>query len=385
MKKSDFSKNAPGEVIKTLKGFLAFVPTPLPPEVTWSNKLLFALSKADRSLARLAEIGNAFPVPHVVVRPFVRKEAVLSSQIEGTHTSFEELLSYEAGQLSLFGDLEDTREVHNYVRALDYGLERLETLPLSVRLIREIHGVLLRGVRGESMTPGEVRRSQNWIGRPGATLEQARYVPPPVNEIHNCLSDLERFIHQDSELPLLLRIGLIHYQFEAIHPFLDGNGRIGRLLVTFLLVAWELLSQPLLYLSSFIEANRQEYYDRLLAVSQKGEWEEWLLFFLEGVRSQAQDASQRITRLQTLRLKYHDQFTADRSRDKLERMVDYLIGSPITSISQAQESLEMGSYTTIQRHIEKLAALGIVREVTGKSRNRIYHADQILKVLEERI
>ena len=385
MKKSDFSKNAPGEVIKTLKGFLAFVPTPLPPDVTWSNKLLFALSKADRSLARLAEVGNAFPVPHVVVRPFVRKEAVLSSQIEGTHTSFEELLSYEAGQLSLFGDLEDTREVHNYVRALDYGLERLETLPLSVRLIREIHGVLLRGVRGESMTPGEVRRSQNWIGRPGATLEQARYVPPPVNEIHNCLSDLERFIHQDSELPLLLRIGLIHYQFEAIHPFLDGNGRIGRLLVTFLLVAWELLSQPLLYLSSFIEANRQEYYDRLLAVSQKGEWEEWLLFFLEGVRSQAQDASQRITRLQTLRLKYHDQFTADRSRDKLERMVDYLIGSPITSISQAQESLEMGSYTTIQRHIEKLAALGIVREVTGKSRNRIYHADQILKVLEERI
>jgi len=385
MKKSDFSKNAPGEVIKTLKGFLAFIPTPLPPDVTWSNKLLSALSKADRSLARLAEIGNAFPVPHMVVRPFVRKEAVLSSQIEGTLTSFEELLSYEAGQLSLFSDLEDTREVHNYVRALDYGLERLETLPLSVRLIREIHGVLLRGVRGESMTPGEVRRSQNWIGRPGATLEQARYVPPPVNEIHNCLSDLERFIHQDSELPLLLRIGLIHYQFEAIHPFLDGNGRIGRLLVTFLLVAWELLSQPLLYLSSFIEANRQEYYDRLLAVSQKGEWEEWLLFFLEGVRSQAQDASQRITRLQTLRLKYHDQFTADRSRDKLERMVDYLIGSPITSISQAQESLEMGSYTTIQRHIEKLAALGIVREVTGKSRNRIYHADQILKVLEERI
>jgi len=294
-------------------------------------------------------------------------------------------LAYEAGQLSLFGDMQDAHEVHNYVRALDYGLERLETLPLSVRLMCEIHGILMKGVRGETMTPGEVRRSQNWIGRPGATLDQARYVPPPVDEMHDCLSDLERFIHQDSELPPLLRIGLIHYQFEAIHPFLDGNGRIGRLLVTFLLVAWGLLTQPLLYLSNFIEANRQEYYDRLLSVSLKGEWEAWLLFFLEGVRSQSEDASQRITRLQALRLTYHDQFAADRSRVNLQRMVDYLISTPITTIPQAQESLEMGSYTTIQRYIEKLAALGIVREVTDKSRNRIYRADQIIKVLAEHI
>jgi Fic family protein len=385
MKISDFSNNAPGSVVKSLQDYLVFIPAPLPPDVIWSNKLLAALSQADRSLARLAEVCNAFPLPHVVVRPFVRKEAVLSSQIEGTRTSFEALLANEAGQLGLFGDMEDAREVHNYVRALDYGLERLETLPLSVRLMCEIHGILMKGVRGETMTPGEVRRSQNWIGRPGATLDQARYVPPPVDEMHDCLSDLERFIHQDSELPPLLRIGLIHYQFEAIHPFLDGNGRIGRLLVTFLLVAWGLLTQPLLYLSNFIEANRQEYYDRFLSVSQNGEWEIWLLFFLEGVRSQAEDASQRITRLQALRLTYHDQFAADRSRVNLQRMVDYLISTPITSITQAQENLEMGSYTTIQRYIEKLAALGIVREVTDKSRNRIYRADQIIKVLAEHI
>jgi len=385
MNRSDFSRNAPGKAIKTLQDYLAFIPSPLPPYVAWSNKLLNALSEADRSLARLAEVGNAFPVPHVVGRPFVRKEAVLSSQIEGTRTSFEEFLTYEAGQLSLFGDPQDAREIHNYVRALDYGLERLKTLPLSLRLIREIHGILLQGIRGESMTPGEVRRSQNWIGRPGATLEQARFVPPPVKEMHDCLSDLECFIHQDSELPPLLRIGLIHYQFEAIHPFLDGNGRIGRLLITFLLVAWGLLSQPLLYLSNFIEANRQEYYDRLSAVSQKGEWEAWLLFYLEGVRSQSIDASQRIARLQELRHKYHEMFTADRSRRKLARMVDYLISSPITSIPQAQESLDMGSYTTIQRYIEKLAELGILREVTGQRRNRIYRAGEILKVLEERI
>lgn len=384
MKKSDFSNNAPGKVVNTLQGYLAFIPDPLPPDLLWSNKLIAVLSQADRSLARLEQVGKTFLLPHVVVRPFIRKEAVLSSQIEGTRTSFEALLSYEAGQLSLFGDLEDAREVHNYVRAMDYGLKRLETLPLSMRLIREIHAILLQGVRGEIMTPGETRRSQNWIGGPGATLESARYVPPPINQMHDCLSDLERFIHQDSQLPPLLRIGLIHYQFEAIHPFLDGNGRIGRLLITFLLVAWGLLTQPLLYLSNFIEANRQEYYDHLLSVSQKGEWEAWLLFFLEGVRSQAEDACQRINRLQTLRLTYHQQLATDRSRKNLRRMVDYLISTPITTITQAQKSLEIGSYTTIQRYIEKLAALGIVREVTGNSRNRIYRADQILNVLEDR-
>jgi Fic family protein len=385
MKITDFSNQAPGKVIRTLKDYEAFIPDPLPPDMEWSNKLLAALSQADRSLARLAEVGNTFPVPHVVVRPFVRKEAVFSSQIEGTRTTFQELLSFEAGQLSLFRDKEDTREVHNYVRALDYGLERLETFPLSVRLIREIHEILMQGVRGERMTPGEVRRSQNWIGRPGTTVEKARYVPPPPKEMHDCLSDLEKFIHSDSDLPPLLRIGMIHYQFEAIHPFLDGNGRVGRLLVTFLLVAWGLLSQPLLYLSNFIDINRQEYYDRLLAVSQKGEWEAWLLFFLEGVHSQAEDAIHRISRLVNLRSSYREMFAKDRSRETLESLVDYLIGSPITSITQAQESLNIGSFNMIQRNIEKLEALGIVREVTGNKRNRIYHAEEILKVLEERL
>jgi Fic family protein len=385
MKKTDFSKQAPGKVIRTLSGYLTFIPDPLPPDAEWSTKLLAALSQADRSLARLAEVGKSFPLPHVVVRPFIRKEAVLSSQIEGTRTTFQELLSFEAGQLSLFRDIEDTREVHNYVQAIDYGLERLETFPLSIRLIREIHKILMQGVRGEHMTPGEVRRSQNWIGRPGATLEKARYVPPPPKEMHDCLSDLEKFIHADSDLPPLLRIGMIHYQFEAIHPFLDGNGRIGRLLVTFLLVAWGLLSQPLLYLSNFIDINRQEYYDRLLAVSQKGEWEAWLLFFLEGVHGQAEDASHRISRLEDLRSAYREEFAKDRSRETLETLVDYLIGSPITSITQAQESLNIGSFNMIQRNIEKLEALGIVREVTGNKRNRIYHAEEILKVLEERL
>jgi Fic family protein len=385
MKRTDFSTQAPGQLIRTLQGYLTFIPSPLPPDMAWSNKLLAALSQADRSLARLAEVGDAFPVPHVVVRPFIRKEAVFSSQIEGTRTTFQELLSFEAGQLSLFRDMEDAHEVHNYVQALDYGLGRLESFPLSLRLIREIHQILMQGVRGEHMMPGEVRRSQNWIGRPGATLEEARYVPPPPNEMHHCLTELERFIHAEWDLPPLLRIGMIHYQFEAIHPFLDGNGRIGRLLVTFLLVAWDLLSQPLLNLSHYIEINRQEYYDLLLRVSQKGEWEDWLLFFLAGVHNQAEDTSHRIISLEDLRSAYRAKFAKDRSRKTLGILVDYLIGSPITSITQAQETLNIGSFNMIQRNIEKLEALEIVREVTGNKRNRIYHAEEILKVLEERV
>ncbi|MBI3158409.1 MAG: Fic family protein [Chloroflexi bacterium] len=273
MRPEDFKTNAPGRAITTRQGYLAFIPKPLPPAFSWTNNLTAALSRADRSLAQLAAVGNAFPVPHIVARPFARKEAVQSSQIEGTLATFEELLSYEARQLNLFVETDDVREVHNYIRALDFGLERLNALPVSLRLIREIHAVLMEGVRGETMTPGAFRRTQNWIGSPGATLQNARYVPPPVDEMNRCLAELENYIHAPSELPPLVRIGLIHYQFEAIHPFLDGNGRVGRLLIIFLLVAWGLLSQPLLYLSNYIEANRQEYYDQLLAVSQQGTWE----------------------------------------------------------------------------------------------------------------
>lgn len=381
MRRTDFTPHSPGTVIQTLQGYLAYVPAPLPPNVNWSNSLMSALSAADRSLAHLEAVGHVFPVPYILVRPFIRKEAVLSSQIEGTQTSFDDLLHFEAGHAS---SQADTSEVANYVRALDYGLARLAELPISVRLVREIHGILMEGVRGEVMTPGELRRSQNWIGRPGATLEHARYVPPPADEMAACLSELERYIHSESDLPPLLRIGLIHYQFEAIHPFLDGNGRVGRLLVTFLLVYWRLLSQPLLYLSNFIEKNRQEYYDRLLAVSLRGEWEAWLLFFLEGVRSQAEDAAARITALQELREEYRKLFADDRSRKNLARVIDYLISTPITTIQQAQENLHLGSYTTIQRYFQKLEDLAILAEITGNARNRFYRADQILRVLRSR-
>ncbi|MBG0788208.1 MAG: Fic family protein [Anaerolineaceae bacterium] len=383
MKTSDFTSQTPGRLIETSDDYTAYLPNPLPPMLDGSHRLMSTLSQAEARLAALEEVGKAFPSPQLLARIFIRKEAVFSCRIEGTRTSFEGLLSYEAGLCKPGNNLVDAREVQNYVWALDFGLERLQTLPLSTRLIREIHERLLEGVQEEWMTPGEFRRSQKWIGRLGATLETARYVPPPVPEMKKALVDLENFIHRGSDLPELIRIGLIHYQFEAIHPFLDGNGRVGRLLISLLLAGWGKLSLPLLTLSAYFEAHQLEYYDHLLNVTQKGAWEKWLIFFLQGVASQAEDATHRIRHLTDLRQTYHQRFAAERSRRKLAELVDYLIGTPITSIHQAQESLKMGSYTTIQRQIEKLAALGIVHEITGQHRNRLFQADEILRILME--
>jgi Fic family protein len=384
MKTTDFTPQAPGRLIQLPTGQAAYLPGPLPLRLeAASNKLLSALARAESRLAALEEVSKAFPVPQSLARSFIRKEAVFSSQIEGIHASFESLLSYEAGQRRPEGDLQAAREVQNAVQALEYGLERRQSLPLSTRLIREIHAVLMNGIQGESVPPSAFRSAQNWIGKPGATLETARYVPPPAQEMKQALADLEHDIHHSPELPELIWIGLIHYQFEAIHPFPDGNGRVGRLLISLLLVARGKLSLPLLNLSGFLRANHQEYYDLLLNVTQKGAWEAWLKFLLTGIAHQAEDVTHRIRRLDELRRTYQRQFANERTRQKLTELVDYLIGTPITSIQQAQDHLNMGSYTTIQRQIEKLAALGIVREITGQHRNRLYQADEILQILTE--
>ena len=300
MKPENYRNSIAGQVIRTSQGYWAFVPNPLPPEIKWSPKIVSLLSEADRSLTKLTEIGNIFPKPSILARPFIHREAVLSSKIEGTRTSLEELYTFEARHQSLSSPGSDAREVHYYVKALDYGMARLKSLPVSLRLIREIHKILMEGVRGDHLTPGNFRQSPNWIGPPGSTLENATFVPPPVNEMHKNLDNLEKFLHNPSDLPPLIRLGLVHYQFESIHPFLDGNGRIGRLLIILLLCEWNLLHQPLIYLSAYFEANQQEYYDRLLAVSQIGDWEGWLNFFLEGVRIQSQDTIARIQRLENL-------------------------------------------------------------------------------------
>jgi Fic family protein len=385
MKPENFRSSTTGQVIRTSPGYWAFVPNPLPPEIKWSPKIISLLSEADRNLTKLAEIGNTFPKPHILVQPFIHQEAVLSSKIEGTRTSLEQLYTFEAMRGSLSSPGSDAREVHNYVRALDFGLARLKSLPVSLRLIREIHKILMEGVRGDHFTPGEFRHSPNWIGPPGTTLENATFVPPPVDEMHAGLDNLEKFLHNYSDLPPLIRLGLVHYQFEAIHPFLDGNGRIGRLLIILLLCEWKLLHQPLLILSAYFEANQQEYYDRLLAVSQQGDWGGWLCFFLEGVRNQSQDTVARIQRLENLLAKYRLMLQDERDADRLLQVVDYLIEQPVVTVRQVELGIGVSDYKIAQRYVEKLQAFGIIREITGKPRNRIYLAERIFMAIEEPI
>ena len=381
MKPEDFQTSTAGKVIRTPRGYWTFIPNSLPPTIRYSSSLISSVGAAERALGRLDSLANTLPSPHILVRPFIRREAVLSSRIEGTRASLNDVYVFEAEQLSYLDPTTDVREVHNYVKALDYGLERLRSLPVSLRLIREMHAELMEGVRGEHLTPGEFRRSQNWIGPPGSTLESARFVPPLVEEMHSALDDLEKYIHASSDLPPLVQAALIHYQFEAIHPFLDGNGRIGRLLIILLLIEWGQLSRPWLYLSAYFEEHRSAYYDHLLAVSQRGEWEGWLAFFLDGVRDQSEDAIVRIEHLQHLRRKYQTLLEDERAAERLLQAVDVLFERPILSIRQLEAAMGV-PYRSAQRYIEKLEHIGIVREATGRARNRLYQAEAILRAIE---
>lgn len=382
MDTESFRKSPAGRVARSVHGgYWAFVPNPLPPVLTWSSSLVTALSNAAQTLGELSGLGRSMPDPHLFIIPFVRREAVLSSRIEGTQASLSDLYAYEAQQLPLLERASDVREVHNYVRALEYGLERLETLPLSLRLVRDIHARLMEGVRGERMTPGEFRRSQNWIGPPGSTLNQATYVPPPVEEMRTALYALESFFHREPALPPLIRLGLIHYQFEAIHPFLDGNGRVGRLLITLLLCRWGLLSQPLLYLSAYFNAHRQMYYDLLLAVSREGAWEEWLTFFLRGVASQAQDAVARARRILDLYERRREQMIAVRAPAGVLQVIDLLFARPLVTVRQIEHDLGI-TYQSARRYVNQLEEAGVLREITGQARNRVYRADEVLEAIE---
>ena len=381
MDPKNFSSSSSGTPILTQTGYWAFLPAPLAPVITWSLPLVSALADAERDLSKLTTMAGSFPFPRLLIQPFVRREAVLSSRIEGTRATLTDLYAYESAQLSFLEPGNDVREVYNYVRALEYGLERVKTLPVSLRLIREIHAKLMDGVRGGNLTPGEFRRSQNWIGSIGSTPSTAAYVPPPVDEMNAGLDQLEKFIHAGSEIPALVRAGLVHYQFEAIHPFLDGNGRIGRLLMILLLSEWNLLPQPLLNLSVYFERYRQEYYDLQLAVSQKGNWESWLRFFLRGVSVQASDSVVRLNRLQTMRTIYQAIADTERNRMRMEQVLDFLFMQPVLSVRQLQTFLNV-SFPIAQRYIDRLVDAGVLQEVTGQSRNRIFRANEIFQALE---
>jgi Fic family protein len=325
-----------GRYVRQPAGYRAFIPAPLPPEppVDLGEPLRTLLSQADYALGRLDGAVLTLPNPDLFVFMYVRKEAVLSSQIEGTQSSLQNLLAAEA-RLYDPGAPSDVSEVVNYVRAMNHGLARLAELPVSVRLVREIHAELMRGVRGGQLTPGELRTSQNWIGPAGCTLREATFVPPPAHEVPPALGDLERFLHSESSLPVLVQVGLAHAQFETIHPFLDGNGRIGRLLITFLLVERRLLAKPVLYLSHYFKRYRAEYYERLQAVRDAGDWEGWLAFFLRGVTEVAAEAAATAAAILRMREDYRARITdrLGRAAGNGHRVMDKLFDHPIVTVA----------------------------------------------------
>lgn len=375
----DIDQSPSGKIIKTLTGYKAFIPEPLPPKIEWDNELVFSLSRADFLLGKLAREGSRLPNPHLLLRPFITREAVLSSRIEGTQATLGEILAADSG-VKVNQNEDDLQEVQNYIKALDYGIIRLEELPLCLRLIKELHQHLMQGVRGFHATPGEFRRTQNWIGSPGCILNTARFVPVPPDDMMDALSDLERFLH-DRQLPPLIHIALCHYQFEAIHPFLDGNGRVGRLLITLLLIEQKMLPSSLLYLSAFFEATRDEYYRKLYNVSKDGAWRDWLIYFLNGVAVQSQDALSRTERINEL-LEGWKILMASSGSSVAVDIVERLAVNPYLTIKKISKDLGV-AYSTVQRGIKKLEAANIIQKTSSTKRDKIYCSNAILSILEE--
>jgi Fic family protein len=380
VKKSDFKAQHTGRLVTTPQRFLAFVPAPLPPDFDYDPALVRLLSRADAGLSELSGIGRLLPNPHLLIAPWVRREAVLSSRIEGTRTTLSELLIDELGDTAGRKTADpDMQEVRNYVEALEYGRERLAALPLSLRLVRELHARLMKDVRGGHATPGEFRTSQNWIGPEGSTPETAAYVPPPVSEMTACLDSWEKFLHERDAFPDLIQCALMHEQFEAIHPFLDGNGRVGRLLITLFLIERGRLSQPLLYLSDYIDTNRQDYYGLLQRVRTHGEWGAWLRFFINGVLEISKEASSRIATL----LELHRRYTAlvrEAGRLATTPLIDQLFQNPYVTVAAAQAAMKV-SNPTARSAINFLHDKGMLREITGREWGRMYVADEILEAI----
>lgn len=363
-----------GTYQKQPAGYGAFIPAPLPPNppVAFDGEMQALLSEADRALGRLDGSIQTLPDPDLFVLMYVRKEAVLSSQIEGTQSSLHDLLRAEA-QLFDPESPRDVEEVSNYVAALKHGLARLDELPVSTRLIREIHERLLKGVRGRSTLPGEIRQSQNWIGPPGSTLRNASFIPPPPHELSRLLSELEAFIHASDSLPALIRIGLTHAQFETIHPFLDGNGRVGRLLITFLLCEQGILQSPVLYLSHYLKANRSEYYQQLQRTRDAGDWESWLRFFLRGVRDVSREATMTARGIVDMREAHRRKIVEELGRvaGNALKVHESLFAYPMITVNAVATRLGV-SFTAANRLIERMVDVGILKEVTGHARNRVF-------------
>lgn len=380
MNPNEFRVPTTGKVIRTTTGYSAFIPAKLPPPLEYDSQFVLSLSRADAALSELSGLGRHLPNPHLLIAPYVRREAILSSRIEGTKASLSDLLIDEMEQPKPRTADDDVREVRNYVAAMEYGLERLHKLPLSLRLVREIHARLMKGVRGDHATPGEFRRSQNWIGPPGSTIETAPYVPPPPDHLADLLGDWERFLHERDTFPDLVQCAIMHEQFEAIHPFLDGNGRVGRLLITLFLIERGRLSQPLLYLSAYIEAHRQDYYDLLQRVRTRGDWMGWVRFFIAGVTAIALEAVGQAGRLMDLR----EQFRARlRDKPKALTLLDELFLNPYMSVARAQRVLKV-SNPTARQAVLLLQRKGMLGEMTGRTWGKLYLAKPIMETIERK-
>lgn len=375
-----------GRYVRQPTGYGAFVPAALPPRppVRMDAEVQRLLSQADRALGRLDGSVHTLPNPDLFVLMYVRKEAVLSSQIEGTQSSLQDLLAAEAELFPARSAASDVDEVINYVAAMKHGLRRLGDVPLSVRLIKEIHATLLAGTRGAELSPGEIRRTQNWIGPSGCTLREAVFVPPPPHEVAQALGDLELFLHADDDIPLLVKVGLAHAQFETIHPFVDGNGRVGRLLVAFLLCEREALAMPVLYLSHYLKRHRQRYYELLQSVRDEGRWEAWLAFFLQGVREVSFEAAETAGRILRLREAHRTALTdgLGRAAGNGLRVLDALYDRPIVSVEDVRK-VTGTTYAAANDLVARLVELGVLVEITGRARNRRYRYEQFVALFDE--
>jgi Fic family protein len=340
------------------------------------------VSAADQSLGELAGAGRRLPNPHLLIRPFIRREAVLSSRIEGTVTRLDQLLLFEADPEELSHPT-DAGEVRNYVLALEHGLEYIRKgHPFSLQMIREVHQILLDDVRGAEKRPGALRDRAVLIGRTGDDFDTSRFVPPCHTTLAPLLNDFVSFLRDQRALPVVIQLALMHYQFETIHPFNDGNGRVGRLLITLMLCERQVLPQPLLYLSAFFEQHRDEYYDHLLNVSRRGTWNEWIGFFARGVAEQARDAIARVQRLQDLQQSYRERTAGLIRTAAPQRLVEELFASPYITMNRAAEVMEV-SFKSAAETVKKLVEAGMLREITGQKRNRVFCADAILALLDQ--
>ena len=378
--------NRTGKMMRNIRGYSAFVPNKLPPNppIQIDAEMQNLLSLADRKLGKLDGITQVLPNPELFIGMYVKKEAVLSAQIEGTQASLADVLNSPSSSKQIDTSSNDVLEVVNYVKAMYWGLSKLQSLPLSLRLIRNIHAVLLDGVRGTNKSPGEFRKSQNWIGAPGCTIETATFIPPAVEDMEEALADLENFIHNADNIPALIKIAIIHAQFETIHPFLDGNGRMGRLLITFWLCEQEILTSPLLYLSYYFKLNKLEYYDRLTAVRTKGDWENWIKFFLRGVAIVSDESTDSAKKIIALQNKYSDMLLKkEQSNAYYIPLLNYLFENPFITKKDISEKLNI-SIPTAGILVETFCELGILSDLTPeKKRYKTFAFSEYLQILEK--